>query len=86
LIVSWGKLMKITKKQLKQIIKEELANMYESNPDLKRSAELSAWILYAQDRAEKPDFSHPNGDGAAEAACKKRNNNRLAKGRDPELC
>tara|TARA_R110000744_G_scaffold291937_1_gene402505 strand:+ start:89 stop:325 length:237 start_codon:yes stop_codon:yes gene_type:complete len=78
--------MKITKATLKRIIKEELAYINESIEGAKLKAQMSAWKLYAQDHGSKPEFPHPKGEYASEAACKERNKKRLGKGRAQQPC
>jgi len=65
---------------------EETRLEEEISPGMSAAAEQSAWDLYAQDKGGKPDFPHPKGEEAGEAACKKRNKNRQARGRDPQTC
>tara|TARA_Y100000310_G_C20197782_1_gene585477 strand:+ start:297 stop:584 length:288 start_codon:yes stop_codon:yes gene_type:complete len=94
--------MKITKQQLKQIIKEELQDVLQQEAsmgpwassdldlveesDMEERAIRTAWELYGNDRGTKPDDPHPGGTDKEEAACTKRQKARQAKGRDPGNC
>jgi hypothetical protein len=69
--------MKITKSQLKQIIKEELESILSETEAMKDKAIRTAWDLYEKDRGTKPEDSHPDGEKREERACKRRVKARL---------
>jgi hypothetical protein len=93
--------MKITKQQLKQIIKEELQAVLQEasmgpwassdldlveESDMEERAIRTAWELYGENRGAKPKEPHPGGTKKEDAACTKRNKIRTIKGLDQEPC
>ena len=78
--------MKITKSQLRALIKEELDKIISEG--MKERAILSVWEEYEKGTASLPDVRHPKGAKREERACSRRTNNRLAdgKGKDCWWC
>ena len=77
--------MKITKQQLRQIIKEEIRYLQEES-DMGEKAIRTAWDLYGENRGAKPKDPHPGGTKKEDAACTKRNKIRQIKDLDQETC
>lgn len=82
--------MKITKQLLKQIIREEIDSVLEVEMDTRRVEEgetsglegmkyrsqKTMWDEYCEGRSSRPNFNHPDGEGA-QMRCVR---NRVAKG------
>ena len=76
--------MKITKRQLKQIIKEEVDKVFSESEDMKKKTVLSVWEEYEKDIASLPDVRHPDGTKREERACARRTKNRMIKDRNKD--
>ena len=73
--------MKITKKQLAQIIREEIEATLAESDAMKDKAARSVWELFSQDKAKRPNVPHPDGEGAEKRLNAKRQKKRLAQGK-----
>ena len=74
--------MKITKKQLRQLIEEEVNKALSENGQ--EVAVRSVWEEYENNRASMPEGRHPDGTKREERACIRRTKNRLAKDKNKD--
>ena len=74
--------MKITKRQLRQLIEEEVDKALLENGQ--EQAIRSVWEEYENNRASMPEDRHPDGAKREERACNRRTKARLAKDKNKD--